>query len=161
VSGVEGGAALTPQRKIMEACGAEGTAIAAAARRRGDRIMDGPSIGGETGAAAPAAAQPSRGPRRIGHPGTGSRSAGFGDALLQGLGEPGWVGGSILHRPNLSHTSRRAAVFVAKILEGARPAELPVEQPTKFDLVVKLPTAKALGLTIPQSLLLRADAVIR
>jgi putative ABC transport system substrate-binding protein len=62
--------------------------------------------------------------------------------------------------PSAADLFRRAADYVDKILRGAKPAEIPVEQPTKFDLIINLTTAKALGLTIPETLLLRTNELI-
>ena len=79
---------------------------------------------------------------------------------VYGLSSYARDGGLLSYGPDLVDIWRRAAAYVDRILRGAKPAELPVQFPTKFEMVVNLKTAKALGLAVPQSILLRADEVI-
>src|SRR5262249_44927935 len=80
---------------------------------------------------------------------------------LSGEAAAPWAGTLLFYGPHIWEACERSSVYVDRILKGAKPSELPVERPTKIDLIVNLKTAKALGLTIPPSVLARADEVIQ
>jgi putative ABC transport system substrate-binding protein len=81
--------------------------------------------------------------------------------VISGWREFAEAGALLTYGPSRAEGARRAAYYVDRILKGAKPADLPVEQPTRFELVVNLKTAKAMGLTIPQTIMVRADQVIQ